>query len=129
MYLLRSNASELAINHQMGENQFFYDDLNNCKKLYEYDRGCESEEEQQKVHLFEVDVEDTVPQRRDMNIYDEVYNTMSETQDVQMVLACARRYFAGEQTTESIWEIMSDKSAKAVKDISNYVRNEKRSDK
>ena len=42
---------------------------------------CESEEEQQKVHLFEVDVDDAAPQRRDMNIYNEAYNAMSETQD------------------------------------------------
>lgn len=60
---------------------YFYDDLPNCKKLYEYDWGCESEEEQQKVHLFEVDVDDAAPQRRDMNIYNEAYNAMSETQD------------------------------------------------
>lgn len=101
---------------------YFYDDLPNCKKLYEYDWGCESEEEQPKVHLFEVDVDDTVPQRHDMNIYNEAYNAMSETQDIKLVLSCARRYFAGEHTAEPVWEIMSDKTAKAVKDISEYIR-------
>ena len=101
---------------------YFYDDLPNCKKLYEYDWGCESEEEQLKVHLWEVDVDDVAPQRRDMNIYDEAYNAMSETQDVKLVLSCARRYFAGEQTAEPVWEIMSDKPAKVVKDISEYIR-------
>ena len=101
---------------------YFYDDLPNCKKLYEYDWGCESEEEQLKVHLWEVDVDDVAPQRRDMNIYDEAYNAMSEKQDVKLVLSCARRYFAGEQTAEPVWEIMSDKPAKVVKDISEYIR-------
>lgn len=102
---------------------YFYDDLPNCKRLYEYDWGGECVEEQQKVHLFEAEVEDEAPQRRDMRIYDEAYNAMSETQDVQLVLACARRYFAGEQTAEPVWEIMSDKPAMAVKDITNYLRS------
>lgn len=104
------------------KSNYFYDDLSSCKKLYAYDWGGESEEEQQKVHLFEVDVEDAAPQRRDMTLYDEAYNAMSETQDVSFVLACARRYFAGEQTAEPVWEIMSSKPAKAVKDITNSIR-------
>lgn len=101
---------------------FFYDDLPNCKKLYEYDWGGESEEEQQKVHLFEVDVDDAVPQRRDMNIYDEAYNAMSASQDVAFVLSCARRYFAGAHTENPVWEILSDKPARVVRDISEHIR-------
>lgn len=115
--------TEFPSSYSRMKSNYFYDDLPNCKKLYEYDWGCESEEEQQKVHLFEVDVDDAVPQRRDMNIYDEAYNAMSETQDVQLVLACARRYFAGEQTAEPVWETMSDKPARAVKDITDYLRS------
>lgn len=106
------------------KSNYFYDDLPNCKKLYEYDWGSESEEEQQKVHLFEIAVEDTAPQRRDMNIYDEAYDAMSETQDISLVLACARRYFSGEKTENPVWEILSDKPAKAVKDITGYLRSE-----
>lgn len=108
---------------RMGCN-YFYDTLLNCKKLYEYDWSCESEEEQKKVHLFEIDVDDPAPQRRDMNIYDEAYNAMSETQNAAFVLACARRYFAGAQTAVPVWEIMSDKTAKAARDITSYLRRE-----
>lgn len=115
--------TEFPDSYSRMKSNYFYDDLPNCKKLYEYDWGCESEEEQQKVHLFEVDVDDAAPQMRDMNVYDEAYNAMSETQDVQLVLACARRYFAGEQTAEPVWEIMSDKPARAVKDITDYLRS------
>lgn len=114
--------TEFPESYSRMESNYFYDDLPNCKKLYEYDWSCESEEEQQKVHLFEVELEDAVPQRCDMNIYDEAYNAMSERQDVIFVLDCARRYFAGENTAEPVWEIMSDKNAKAVKDISEYIR-------
>ncbi len=48
---------------------------------------------------------------------------MSTTQNVQLVLDCARRYFAGEHTEKPVWEILSVKNAKAVTDISGYLRN------
>lgn len=114
--------TEFPDSYSRMKSNYFYDNLVDCKRLFAYDWGCEREEEQQKVHLFEIDVDDAAPQRRDMNIYDEAYNAMSETQNVQKVLACARRYFAGEQTEEPAWEIISDKPAKVVKDISEYLR-------
>jgi len=101
---------------------YFYDNILACKKLYDYDWGCESKEEQQKVHLFEVEVDDTTPQRRDMCIYDEAYDAMKQSQDIEYALACARRYFVGEQTESPIWELLSDKCAKAVEDISHLLR-------
>lgn len=101
---------------------YFYDDLSSCKKLFEYDWGCESPEEQAKIHLYEIDLADDVPQKYDMRIYDEAYNAMAEREDVAFVLDRARRYFSGEQTAEPVWEIMSDKPARAVRDISEYVR-------
>lgn len=101
---------------------YFYDDLPNCKKLYAYDWGEESIEEQQKVHLFTVEVADPAPQRRDMHIYDEAYEAMASKQDIQFVLNCARRYFSGQHTEEPVWEILSDKPAKAIEDITSYLR-------
>ena len=86
------------------------------------EQGRECEEEQQKVHLFEVELNDTVPQRRDMNIYDEAYEAMTKNQDVEFVFTCTRRYFAGEHTQEPVWEILSDKNAKTVADISYILR-------
>ena len=102
---------------------YFFDNLPDCRKHYACDWANESKEEQEKVHLFEVEVEDEAPQRRDMNIYDEAYDALSTSQDVQSVLDCARRYFRGEQTEAPVWEIMSTKPAKAVGDISEYLRN------
>jgi len=100
---------------------YFYDDLALCRKLYEYDWGKETPEEQKKVHLFEVELEDPAPQRRDMNLYDEAYDAMAERQDVRTVLACARRYFAGAQSAEPVWEILSDKSASAAADVTELL--------
>ena len=118
--------TEFPESYSRMKSNYFYDDLPNCKKLYEYDWGSENEEEQQKVHLFEIEVDDIAPQQRDMNIYDEAYNAMSETQNIQVALACARRYFAGEQTANPVWEIMSDKPARAIKDITYYLRGEEK---
>lgn len=99
------------------KSSFFYEDVANSKKLFLYDWGSASEEEQQQVHLFEIEVDDPAPQKRDMNLYDQAYDAMEQTQDLSFVLACARRYFAGDHTDDPVWELMSDKPAKAVRDI------------
>ena len=101
---------------------YFYDNLENCKILYDYDWGQASEEERAGIHLFEVELADDHPQMLDMRIYDEAYSAMEEREDVAFVLDCARRYFRGEQSEKPVWEIMSDRPAKAVKDITDYLR-------
>ena len=73
---------------------------------------------------MELDAESV--EKRDMRVYDDAYDAIDEREDVKTVLACARRYFAGEQTANPVWEIMSDKSARAVKDITHYLRGEEK---
>lgn len=104
---------------------YFYDGLPNCKRLFEEDWGQEPEEEQARIHLYEIDLRDERPQKRDMRIFDEAYDAMCEREDVQTVLNCARRYFAGEPSARPVWELLSDQPAKAVKDITAYLRDEK----
>ena len=101
---------------------YFYDNLENCRILYDYDWGQASEEERAGIHLFEVELADDHPQMLDMRIYDEAYSAMEEREDVAFVLDCARRYFRGEQSENPVWEIRSDRPAKAVKDITDYLR-------
>lgn len=101
---------------------YFYDNLEACRILYEYDWGSASEEERSQIHLFEMEVNAETVERRDMRVYDEAYDAMAQREDVQTVLACARRYFAGEQTAEPVWELMSDRPARAVKDITDCLR-------
>lgn len=103
------------------KSNYFYDDLTNCKKLFAYDWGNEPEEDQQLVHLYEIEVEDSDLQKRDMRLYDKAYEVMSESQDVQVVLDCARKYFSGEHSETPIWEILSEKPAKAIKDITSVL--------
>ncbi len=83
----------------------------------------EPEEKRAKIHLYEIELDDECPQKCDMLIYDEAYDAMFEKQDVETVLSCARRYFSGQQSTAPVWEIMSDRPAKAVKDISSFLRS------
>ena len=100
---------------------YFYDNLENCKVLYDYDWGQASEEERAGIHLFEVELADDHPQMLDMRIYDKAYNAMDEREDVPFVLDCARRYFRGERSDNPVLEIMSDMGAKAVKDITSLL--------
>lgn len=104
---------------------YFYDTLESCRSLYEYDWGQASKEEQAAIHLYEVELHDDKPQKRDMRLYDEAYNAMSEREDVQFVLSCARRYFAGEQSENPVWEVMSDQPAIAVRDATDALKKEK----
>lgn len=62
------------------------------------------------------------PQKFDMFIYDEAYDAMAQKQDIAAVLSCARRYFSKAQSETPIWEILSDRPAKAVKDISSFLK-------
>lgn len=101
---------------------YFYEDLPSCKLLFQYDWGEAAPEEREAVHLFEVELEDAHPARLDMRLYDEAYDAMEERQDVETVLDCARRYFAGEHSGRPVWELLSDRPAKAVKDMTAYLK-------
>lgn len=102
---------------------YFYKDIADCKRLYEYDWGDEPEEDRSAVHLYEVEVADENPQILDMRIFDEAYAAMEKFEDVNFVLKCARKYFAGMQTAEPIWEIMSEAKATAVADITDFLKS------
>lgn len=101
---------------------YFYDNLSDCKTLFEYDWGSASEEERNEIHLYEVELETEILERRDMRIYDEAYESMEQREDVQAVLSCARRYFAGEASAAPVWELLSESSARAVKDITDALK-------
>lgn len=102
--------------------KYFFDNLENYRILYEAGWKQEPEEERAKIHLYEIELDDECPQRCDMLLFDEAIDSMLEKQDVEAVLSCARRYFSGQQSTTPVWEIMSDKPAKAVKDITDILR-------
>ena len=100
---------------------YYYDNPDDCRRLFEEDWGEEEPEEQEKVCLFAVEVDDPAPQRRDMRVYDEAYEAVQRL-DVDAALAAAERYFRGEASEEPVWELLSDRPAKAVEDLSPLLR-------
>ncbi|MDD5898633.1 MAG: hypothetical protein PUD63_12430 [Clostridia bacterium] len=100
---------------------YFYDDLAACKSLFAYDWGDATEEERSQIHLFEMQVDAETVERRDMRLYDEAYDAMRDAEDVAKVLDCARCYFAGEGTPDPVWEVLSDKPARAVEDVTEIL--------
>ena len=103
---------------------YYYDSLENAKKLFNYDWGWASDEERAHVHLYEIKLEDAQPDRRDMCLYDSAYDAMAQRQDVDFVLTNARHYYAGERSAEPVWELLSAAPAQAVRDISRELRAE-----
>ena len=101
---------------------YYFEELDYFKTLYQAGWAQEPAEIQAQIHLFEVEIDGEPLHRFDMCVFDEAYDVMLEKQDLQFVIETARRYFSGEQTANPVWEIMSDKPAKAVKDITHYLR-------
>lgn len=101
---------------------YFYDDLNNVKTLYEVDLGRAPAEERAAIRLYEVELDDQHPQRNDMRLFDEAYDAMWEHESLKMVLNCARRYFSAEQSAEPLWELLSEHKAVASVDRTRILR-------
>lgn len=100
---------------------YYYDNLADCRRLYEEDWGEEIPEEREKVRLFAVELDDPAPQRRDMTLYDEAYDAV-ERLDPEAALELAARYFRGEASEQPVWEILSDKPGKAAEDLTPTLR-------
>ena len=93
--------------------------------MYNEDFGEETDEEREKVHLFEVEAEENSLERRDISIFDAAYDAISEKQDIDAAFHYARQYFSGTQSDSPSWEFLSAGKAAAVKDISCLLREQK----
>ena len=100
---------------------YYYDNVDDCKRLYEEDWGEEEPEEQEKVRLFAVETDDTAPQRRDMCVYDEAYEAI-ERLDVDAAMQAAERYFRGETSDKPVLEILSARPGRVVQDLTHLLR-------
>ena len=87
--------------------------------------GEEDEEEQEKVHLFEVEVPEGSLQMRDLSVYDAAYDALNDDQDADAAIELARKYFSGGHGDEPNWEYLSAGDAVAVKDVSYFLRERK----
>ncbi len=100
---------------------YFYDDLDNVKRLFEYDWENEPEEVKNKIRLFEVELNDGTARKYDMTIFNRAYDAMEKNQDIEAVFACARRYFSGEHSQNPIWEILTERNIRVDKDVTNLL--------
>jgi len=101
---------------------YYFEGLEHFEALYQAGWAQEPPEKQAMVHLFEIEINDGPLYRFDMCIFDEAYDAMMERRNLGFVRDAAWKYFAGEHTAQPIWEIMSDKPAKAVKDMTSCLQ-------
>ena len=104
---------------------YFFDELSACRELFEIDWGKASEEELAKIKLFEIELSAETADRLDMRLFDEAYDDLCETDDIAHTAVLARRYFLGGSTAHPIWELVSDRKAVAVCDLSEYLKESK----
>ena len=100
---------------------YFFDNLASCRELLAIDWGETSEEEPDQNKHYEVDLDDAHPQKRDMRLFDEAFDAVGENENVAPAFDCARRYFSGVGSKNPAWEMLSDKNAVAVKDITDQL--------
>lgn len=115
---------------------YYFATIEEARTLYEIDWGKASDEERMRIRLFEIELEADEVDRRDMRLFDEAYDAVWDHEadeaydaiwmhgELQEAMNCVRRYFAGEQSAEPIWELMSDRPATAEKDLTAYLRKE-----
>lgn len=105
------------------KSNYYFDSISACRKLYEIDWGKAPEDERAKIRLFEVELSASEVCRHDMRLFDEAYDDLWDHDNISRTIDFARRYFSGEQTEQAIWEIVSDKKAVTVSDLTEYLRN------
>lgn len=97
---------------------YYFDNIANCRALYEIDWGKTFEETLLKIHLFEIELCNEHPAKFDMRLFDKAYDSLWDNEGVFEVMAFARRYFLGDMFKDPVMKILSEKPAKTVKNIS-----------
>ena len=104
---------------------YFCTSLDDARKAFIEGWGEEDEDEQEKVHLFEVEVTEDSLQMRDISVFDAAYDALNDDQDVETAVELARKYFSGGHGDEPYWEYLSSGDAVAVKDVSHCLHGQK----
>lgn len=104
------------------KSNYYFDNLDDFAVLYQAGWAQEPEEERNKLHLYEIEMHTEHLYKFDMSVFDKAYDKLHDDKDLESVIIYARNYFEGKNTEKPVWEIMSDSRAKAVKDISDYLK-------
>ena len=102
------------------ESNYFFDSIESSKRLFEEDWGEADQEERDKIRLFEVELRDDHPAFFDMNWFDEAFEVIYELESLDQIdtaIEYARNYFGGKQSENYRFEIVSNKEAVIINDI------------
>ena len=97
---------------------YYFRELAFCRELFREDWGRAPAAERARIRLFEVELEDSAPDCRDMRWFDAAYDGFWEADDdLEPVREKARRYFAGAATDRPVWELLSGCPAVSCRDL------------
>lgn len=105
------------------KSNYYYDTLDNCRKLYCEGWENASEEKRQKIRLFEVEVNGRIC-KYDMVLFDRAYDLLADLDSpdgITEIFELARSYFRGECSQNPVIEILSDGKATATNDVSTLL--------
>lgn len=103
---------------------YFSDDLDACRHFYDYVWRNTKDEVKARVHMYEIEIDQSTLEKRDMRLYDIAYDGMCADCDIDLAMDCAKRYFAGESSENPIWEYMSDAPAVAARDVTHLLKKD-----
>lgn len=101
------------------QSNYYFDNLDNCKELFIEDWENATQEEKNRIRLFEIELNGNTL-KCDMRLFDEAFDLMYDLkcpEDLEKIKDLARKYFSGEKGEDYIMEIISDSAAVAKKDI------------
>jgi hypothetical protein len=107
------------------ESNYFFDSIESSKRLFKEDWGEADQEERDKIHLFEVELRDDNPSIFDMNWFDEAFEVIYElesTDQIDVAIKYARNYFGSNKSDDCRLEIVSNKEAVTVNDITENLK-------
>jgi len=107
------------------ESNYFFDSIESSKRLFKEDWGEADQEERDKIHLFEVELRDDNPSIFDMNWFDEAFEVIYELESIDQIdvaIKYARNYFGSNKSDDCRLEIVSNKEAVTVNDITEKLK-------
>ena len=106
------------------QSNYYFDNLENCKELFTEDWENATQEELDRIRLFEIELTGNIL-KCDMRLFDEAFDLMYDLkcpEDLEKIKELARKYFSGGRGENYIMEIISDSAAVAKKDITEMLK-------
>lgn len=106
------------------QSNYYFDNIENCKLLFTEDWEKATQEEKDKIKLFEIELFGK-SFKCDMRLFDEAFDLMYDLkcpENLEAIKKLARKYFGGGTGEDYVMEIISDGVAVAKKDITEMLK-------